>query len=76
MCFSPWSSTVFICISNALLRGGYVNLACSISLLWWDGNISSPVRYSCLSALSDDNPDVFAASLLISYFSFSSLILS
>ena len=64
--FLPWSLIVFICFSIALPRGEYVNLACSIILLWSDGNISSPVRYSYLSVLSDDNGDIFAASLLIS----------
>ena len=44
-------------------------------LLWSDGNISSPVRYSYLSSFPDDNPDIFAASRLISYCIFSSLIL-
>ena len=56
--------------------GEYVNLTCSIILLWSDGNISWPVRYSYLSILSDDNADYFGASLLISYCSISSLILS
>ena len=68
ICFIPWFSIVFICVSNTLPKGEYVNLACSIILLWSDGNISS--------ILSDNNVDIFAASLLISYCSFSSLILS
>ena len=67
---------VFIYFSNVLPRGEYVNLASSIILLWSDGNIYSPVRYSYLLNLPDDNADIFAASLLISYCSFSSLILS
>ena len=45
-------------------------------ILLSDGNISSPVRYSCLSILPDDNVDIFVVSLLILYCSFSSLILS
>ena len=45
-------------------------------LLWSDGNISSPVRSSRLSSLPDDNADNFAASLLILYYNFSSLMLS
>ena len=53
-----------------------MNLACSIILLWSDGNISSLVRNSDLSILPDDNAGIFAASLLILHFSFSSLILS
>ena len=75
-CFIPCSSIVFICFSNALPSGEYVNLAGSIILLWSNGNIYSPVRYSYLSILPDDNAEVFAASLLISYCSFSSLSLS
>ena len=74
--FFPWSSIIFICFSNALPRKEYVDLACSITLFWPGGNISSPVRYLYLSTLPDDNADIFAASLLISYCSFSSLILS
>ena len=46
-----------------------------IFLLWSEGNIFLPVRYSYLSILHDDNTDIFAASLLISYCIFSSLIL-
>ena len=38
-------------------------------------NISSPETYSYLSTLPDDNADIFAVSLLILYYSFSSLIL-
>ena len=71
----PWSSIAFICFSNALPSGKYGNLACSIIQLWSDGNISLPVRCSYLSILPDDNAYIFAASLLILYCSFSSLIL-
>ena len=39
-------------------------------------NISSPIRYSFISVFPDDNADIFAASLLILYWNFSSLILS
>ena len=53
-----------------------VNLVCSIILLWSDGNIYLPVRYSYLSILPDENAEICAASLLILYCSFSSLILS
>ena len=74
-CFIPWSSIVFTCFSNALTRGEYVNLACSIILIWSGLNITSPVRYSYLSIFPDDNADISAASLLILYCSFSSLIL-
>ena len=35
--------------------------------------MSSPVRYSYLSTLFDNKADIFPASLLISYYSFSSL---
>ena len=41
-----------------------------------EGNISLPVRYSYSSILPDDNADIFAASMLTSYCSFLSLILS
>ena len=41
-----------------------------------DDNISLPVRYSYLCFLPDDKADIIAASLLISYYSFPSLILS
>ena len=48
---------------------------CSIILLWSDGNIFSPVKHSYSSISSDDNANIFAASLLtISYYSFKSLI--
>ena len=70
--FSFLSSIDIICFSN----GKYVNLACYLILLWSDGNISSPVRNSYLSTFPDDNADILAASLLISYCNFSSLILS
>ena len=73
--FSPWSLIVFVCFSEAFPKGEHVNLACSI-LLWSVGNISLPVRYSYISIFADDNFDIFAASLLISYYIFSSLILS
>ena len=62
--------------SNALPSGECVSFACSIILLWSDDNISSPVRYSYLSIFPDGYADIFATSLLISYCSFSSLILS
>ena len=57
-------------------RGKYVNFSYSIILLRSDGHISSPVRYSCLPILLEDNADTFTASLLILYCSFSSLILA
>ena len=76
ICFFPCSSTVFVCFSNALLTEEYVNFAYSIILLWSDGNISSPLIYSYLSILPDDNANIFVASQLISHCSFSSLILS
>ena len=64
------------CISNALPREEYVNLACSVILVWSDVNIPWPVRYSYLQVLPDNNADILAASLIASYFSVSSLILS
>ena len=51
-----------------------VLLFCCFTLI--RGNISSPVRYSYLSILFDDNADIFSASLLIWYCSFSFLSLS
>ena len=74
--FFPCSSIVFVCFSNVLPRGEYVNFSCSTILPWSGGNISLPVRYSYLSILPDNNADIFYASLLISYCSFPSLILS
>ena len=60
----------FYCFLNALPSVEYFDLACSMILLWSDGNISSPVRYSYLSILTEDNADVFAASLLMLYSNF------
>ena len=75
MFFFSCSSIIFISFSNALLRGEYVNLACSIILLWPDGNISSLARYSNLSILPHDNADIFAVFPLIWCCCCSSLIL-
>ena len=74
--FFSWSSIVFVCFPKAFRNGEYVKLACSIALLWSEGSISSPERYSLLSIFPDDSVDNFAASLLIPYCSFSFLILS
>ena len=41
-CFLPSPSVTFICFLNALPKGEYVNLTCSINLLWSDANTSSP----------------------------------
>ena len=71
-----WTTNVFICFSNALPRGEYINLVCSIILLWSDGNVSSTVRNSYLSILPHDYADIIAASLLRLYYTFSSVILS
>ena len=60
-------------LSKAFPKGEYANIACSIICLRLEGNISSPLRYSYLSIFPDDNADHFAASLLMSYCSFSSL---
>ena len=65
-----------VCFSKVFFKVEYANSAYSIISLWLEGNISSPVRYSYLSILPDDNADIFSGSLLISYCSFSSLILS
>ena len=45
-------------------------------LLWLDGNIASPVRYSYLLISPDDNADILATPWLILYYTFSPLILS
>ena len=63
------------CFSYALPIGEYVNLACSIILVWSDCNIPLPVRYSYLSILAEEDTDIFAASLLITNYHFSCLIL-
>ena len=47
-CFFPCSSIVFVCFSKAFPNREYVNLACLISLLLSNGDISSPARYSHL----------------------------
>ena len=62
--------------SKALRKGEYAKLACSIICLCLEGNTSSTVKYLYLSILPDDNADVFAASLLLSYCSYSSPISS
>ena len=64
------------CFSNASPSEEYVKLACSIILLWSDVNMSSSLGYSYLSTLPDDNADIFVASLSLSQWSFSFLILS
>ena len=68
--FSPFLSMVI------LFSVEQVNLACSIICFRLDGNISSPVRYLKLSILLDYKADILAASLLISYCNFSSLVWS
>ena len=65
-----------MCFSKAFPKGEYADLAYSVIYLLLEGNISSPVRYSYLSIFPEDNADIFAASLLILYYNFSSLILS
>ena len=44
ICFSPWSSIDFLCFSKACAKGEYVNLACSITLLWSEGSIPPTLR--------------------------------
>ena len=51
-----------------------VNLAIYIVWQWLENNISSPVSYSYLSILADDNANIFAEFLLKMYCGFSSLI--
>ena len=77
-CFNvfPCSSIAYTCFSNALTSWEHENLASSFSLCCCVGNISSPVRYSCLSILPEDNADIFTATLSMSYCNFSALILT
>ena len=70
------STSFSLCFSKGFPIGEYANLACSIICLWLKGNISSPARYSYSSIFPGDNADAFAASQIISYCSFWSLILS
>ena len=58
---------LFNCFSTAFPNGEYVNLDCSITLLGSEGSFPSSVRYSYLSIFPDNNADLFAASLLISF---------
>ena len=69
-CFFPWSLIVFVCFSKALRKGELVKLVFSITLIWSRGSICSPIRFSYLSILPDNNADFLAASLLILYYSF------
>ena len=41
-----WSPIIFVCFCEGFPKGEYVNLTCSIILLWSGGSISSPVRFS------------------------------
>ena len=66
ICFSAESSIFLLRFSKTFLSLYFLS----------EGNISLHVRCLCLSVLPDDNADIFASSLLISYYSFSSLILS
>ena len=49
-------------------KGEYVNLACSIICLVLESSSSFPKTYSLLLIFSDDDADIFAASLSISFF--------
>ena len=71
-----WSLFISDRFSKFFPEREYVNLACSISLLWSEGSTPSPVRYLYLSTFPEDSTDIFASSLLIPYYSFSSLIWS
>ena len=66
------------CFSVGLSKGfpKFVNLDCFIICLRLDRNFSSSVRYLYLSIFPDDNADIFAASRLLFYCSFSSLLLA
>ena len=67
-CFFHCSSIVFLCFSKAFTTGENDNLGCFITLLWCQGSISSPVRYSYLSIFCDNNADIFAALMFLLYF--------
>ena len=70
------ASTCFsVSFPKAFCKGEY-GYKFGLFYYWLENNISSPVRYSYLSILADDNADIFATSLLILYCSFLSLILS
>ena len=60
---SPLSLIVFINFSKAFPSCGQLIVACCITLLGPEGNISSPVRYSYLPILPDDRADILAAFL-------------
>ena len=53
ICFFLWSSIVFACFYKAFSNREYRDLACSVILLWSDGSISLPVKYSCVSIFPD-----------------------
>ena len=74
--FSSFLFNYFSLFFKTFSNGEYVNLACSVICLWLKGNIFSPVRYLYLADFPDDNVHTFTASLLISYYNFSFLILS
>ena len=66
----------FIVLVIAFSKGEYINSDYSIILCYSRSNISSSVKYLYLSILPNNNVDIFAASLLISYYKVSFLILS
>ena len=76
-------SLFFSCILNCsylFFKSFSKRITNKLSLFYYSplirtNNIFSPTRHSFLSTLPDDNADIFANSLLISYFSVSSLIL-
>ena len=51
-----------VCFSKAFPKEEFINLPGSTNWLQLEGNISSPVKYWCLSIFLDDNGDIFAAS--------------
>ena len=76
-------SLFFSCILNCsylFFKSFSKRITNKLSLFYYSplirtNNIFSPTRHSFLSTLPDDNADIFANCLLISYFSVSSLIL-
>ena len=55
---------LFVFLMLSLPTGEKAIVTSFLILIWSKGNIFSPVRYSDLSMLPDDNVDMFAATLL------------
>ena len=70
------ASTCFSVYSNVFPKGDYINLACYIICFRLEGNIFFTCKIFIFVNFPGDNADVFAASLLASFYNSSSLILS